>query len=347
MPSTDAPSTGGLWSLPAREIERLEEFMRGLCSGAEQLDPAGALACDHLASGGKRVRARLAVAAARALGARHDVMPWAAACELLHNASLVHDDIQDGDSLRRGRPSVWALHGTSVAVSVGDLMLMLPWSALELLSCDEAIRWRLARALASRAQAAARAQAVDIEINMALDTDWWLWRRAAEGKTGELLALPVEGAALLAGFPAAESRALGDVFRGLGLAYQLCDDLEDFQALARGDSRVDCDFRSGRINGVILEHLRLWPDDRDWLIGMVRARGRADLAPLVTRLAQCGVVEAILDRVAALTAKVRASALLRRSPALQALAVELAGAIDPDSGETSERGYVSFCFGLP
>jgi geranylgeranyl pyrophosphate synthase len=346
MRSPESVHSGSLWSLPAAEVTRVEEFMHALCL-AGQLDPAGAMASYHLEGGGKRVRARLALAAAQALEVPGDSVPWAAACELLHNASLVHDDIQDGDSVRRGRPSVWAMHGTSLAISVGDLMLMLPWAALDLLPCDDATRGRLARAIALRAQATARAQASEIEINSALKTDWWLWRHAAEGKTGELLALPVEGAGLLAGLPVSEARAMADAFRSLGLVYQLWDDLEDFQCLAAGDTVEGSDFRSGRVNGVLLEHLRLWPDDRGWLVGMLRARGEVNLAPLVTRLVQCGVEEAIVNRITVLTEKVRASEILRRFPGLQSLALELAGDLGRDRGGVPLDDYRFSCFGLP
>jgi geranylgeranyl diphosphate synthase, type I len=344
MRSANNGHSGGLWAIPTARMGRLEELMHRLCVNG-RLDPAGTLASHHLRSGGKRVRARLALVAAELLGFHEDVIAWAAACELLHNASLIHDDIQDGDRMRRDRPSIWATHGTSWAISVGDLMLMLPWVALNHLSCDEATRWRLARALASRAQATARAQAVEIEINSRYLTDWFLWRDTAEGKTGELLALPVEGAALLAGHTEKKCREISNAFRGLGLAYQLWNDLEDFQAHVTGDTGSD--LRSGRLNGVVLGHLRLWPDDRDLVVSLLRSHRDADIAALVARLIECGVVEGVIAQIAELTARVLASQALVALPALQSLALELAGDLGRLHGSSSSGEPRVMCYGLP
>jgi geranylgeranyl diphosphate synthase type I len=96
--------------------------------------PPGVLADiaeQHLQTGGKRLRARLALAATAALGGslQHGVL-WAAACELSHNATLIHDDLQDGDVQRRGHPTTWVRHGAAQAINAGDLLLMLPFLAL-------------------------------------------------------------------------------------------------------------------------------------------------------------------------------------------------------------------------
>jgi len=78
----------------------------------------------HLEAGGQRVRARLALHACEALGVVGDQAVRLAACvELLHNASLVHDDLQDKEKLRRGLPTVCAAFGPDVALCTGDLLL--------------------------------------------------------------------------------------------------------------------------------------------------------------------------------------------------------------------------------
>ena len=74
----------------------------------------------HMQSEGKRLRAILPLLVAEALGVDPGrVVPFAAACEMLHNASLVHDDLQDGDSIRRGQPAVWRKFGTPQAINLG------------------------------------------------------------------------------------------------------------------------------------------------------------------------------------------------------------------------------------
>jgi geranylgeranyl diphosphate synthase type I len=133
------------------QMERVEELMNDLATGDSQ-HRITVMVQDHLASGGKRLRASLALCATRALGGSPCAgVAWAAACEMLHNASLVHDDLQDGDTLRRGQPTVWSRYGAAQAVNVGDLMLMLPFLALEHGPIDDGVRWRLSRLLASGA----------------------------------------------------------------------------------------------------------------------------------------------------------------------------------------------------
>jgi geranylgeranyl diphosphate synthase type II len=107
---------------------------------------------DYPRRGGRMLRPSLCIATARAFGAaRDDAVRTAVALELLHNAFLVHDDVEDESDVRRGRPTLHALHGVDVAVNVGDTLTLLglralldnvtalgPWLALRVL--DEAER---------------------------------------------------------------------------------------------------------------------------------------------------------------------------------------------------------------
>ena len=130
--TVDAPDgfIGGGGLLDNRGLRAVEAKML-LLSAGESSDPAGEIAREHLLTGGRRVRARLALAAGEALGLRREnVVAWAAACELLHNATLIHDDIQDGDRTRRDVPTAWARHGVGQALNAGDLLLMLPFLAI-------------------------------------------------------------------------------------------------------------------------------------------------------------------------------------------------------------------------
>ena len=84
-------------------------------------------------TGGGRVRAKLGLEAAEILNL-DDPGRLACACgpELLHNASLVHDDLQDRDETRRGHPAVWRRFGPAAAISIGDLMISAPMRRLRL-----------------------------------------------------------------------------------------------------------------------------------------------------------------------------------------------------------------------
>src|ERR1044071_5182792 len=89
------------------------------------------LVSDYPRRGGRMLRPSLCLAAARAFGATdEDALNTAVAIELLHNAFLVHDDVEDESDTRRGRPTLNAQHGSAVAVNVGDALIFLGLRAL-------------------------------------------------------------------------------------------------------------------------------------------------------------------------------------------------------------------------
>jgi geranylgeranyl diphosphate synthase type I len=289
---------------------------------------AGTMAREHLAGGGKRLRARLALSATEALGGmRRGAIAWAAACEMLHNATLVHDDLQDGDTIRRGRPATWVRHGAAQAVNAGDLMLMLPFVALEHLAAPPSLRWPLAAALARHAADAARGQAAEMRLVAAGDVAWPAYRRAVAGKTAALFALPVEGAALLAGRGAARARALGEAFRGLGVLFQLQDDVLDLYG-DKGRGAPGSDLYEGKASALAVEHVALHPDDAPWLLGLLAlprgATPDTGVARAIERFREGGALRGVLRRIDAEARAVRAAPALRGEPALAALADELA-----------------------
>ena len=216
----------------------LNEFMLRLVRGDEsETDCATgpiAAASSVLSSGGHRVRARLAFHAGTALGLDSgDSMAISAAAELLHNASLVHDDLHDREKTRRGQPTVWSLYGDDMAVCTGDLLLSAAYAALaglktihllpELLAL---VHRRTLRVICGQcSELSTRGRQVD---SMAF------YEKMALAKSGALLSLPLEMAFLLA-----DKKAwLGEVreaAEGFGLSYQVMDDIADIESDAAGD----------------------------------------------------------------------------------------------------------------
>jgi geranylgeranyl diphosphate synthase type I len=265
----------------AAALARVEDLMRELAGGGPD-DPAGAVAAEHLEAGGGRLRARLALAATVALGGdAEEAVGWAAACELLHNATLVHDDLLDGDRTRRGRPAAWARHGAAQALVAGDLLLMLPWLALHWTETGPLRRWEAARALAWCASDVARCQAAELALRGSADVSWDAWRRIAAGKTGTLFRLPVLGAAVLCGRPAGEAERLSAPFEALGVWFQLRDDLLDLEG-TRGNPPGE-DLREGKPTALTVEHLALHPGDGAWIARLLRLPRGATPADEVRR----------------------------------------------------------------
>lgn len=282
----------------AEPLARVRHRMAEL-AGNRGDDPGARMLHDHLGSGGKQLRARLALAASDALGgSADDAIDWAAAVELLHNATLVHDDIQDGDRMRRGRPALWARYGTAQAINAGDLMLMLPFVALGRYPAE--LQATLVRILASYAEATARGQIRELALRQSVEQGWSDYLAAASGKTGTLFALPVRGAAAIAGLDSTRADAIGAAFASIGVLYQLQDDLLDlFDAKARGTEASD--LYQGRLTALVLAHFDLYPGDRDALLAFLAEpredKAESDVTHWKERLTHGGAAKHLLFRI--------------------------------------------------
>jgi geranylgeranyl diphosphate synthase, type I len=178
----------------------------------------------HMAGGGKHVRAGLVLLAAAAVGGTdQDAVAGAVAVELVHNYSLLHDDIIDGDRERRHRPTVWAQYGVGVAIVVGDALAAL---ALQVLLDDPTPRHvQAARLIAEGNQAMIGGQSADMvfEGRAAVTVDECL--AMERGKTGALLSAACAVGGVLGGGTGRQVDALAAYGDHLGVAFQAVDDL--------------------------------------------------------------------------------------------------------------------------
>ena len=306
--------------LLARVEARMTEF-----AGDRFADPGARMVHEHLGTGGKRLRARLALAACQALGGRPEyAVDWAAAVELLHNASLVHDDIQDGDRTRRGQPALWARYGSAQAINTGDLLLMLPFRLLRGYPAE--LQSALVQILAEYAESTARGQIRELALTASSDAGWSDYLRAVSGKTGTLFALPVRGAAELAGLTSDDAIRLALAFTSIGVLYQLQDDLLDlFDAKGRGSRGSD--IYEGRLSAVVLTHLDLHPKDADdvfSILGKPRDQTTAaDVSRTIDKFIAGGAARRLLHRIDSLASELLASDPLSASPDIQGVAGEL------------------------
>jgi geranylgeranyl diphosphate synthase type I len=286
----------------------VERFMDDLVERHAE-GTCAAMVREHLATGGKRLRAALALDAFRALGGQPaDAVAWAAACELLHNASLVHDDLQDGDRVRRGAPALWTTWGAHQAINAGDLMLMLPTLALEHLETSGERKWALAQCVARYAARTACGQSNEMSLRGDVLMDREAYVRSASGKTAGLFGMPVEGAALLAGRSVNEARRLARPFETLGLLFQVQDDVLDLFG-EKGRGEVGADVREGKISALAVAHVELHPEDRLWLASILRTpRERTSdeaVAEVIARFADGGALDVVLRRIRTLEESVR------------------------------------------
>ena len=197
----------------------------------------------HLSTGGQRIRAVLALHAGKCLGlSPKDTHTLAAACEVLHNASLIHDDLHDRDTHRRGQPSVWHKFGDEVAICAGDLLFSASYLALSQLA-DVASMPKLFALMHARIASAIRGQCADINRPkhgvITIDD----FKNIALTKLGALLSLPTELALVAAEQYLALARAL-DAAEAFAIAYQIHDDLIDVEADASRNTIKSVDTHS-------------------------------------------------------------------------------------------------------
>ncbi len=173
---------------------------------------------------GKGIRPTLALLSAEAAWADAEVgIPGATAVEAVHNFSLIHDDIIDGDRERHHRATVWVLFGVGPAIIAGDALETLAHQVL--LEASPATGAAASAALAEATAAMIAGQADDIAFEQRRDVSVEECMAMSAAKTGSLLGCASSLGAVLAGAPPATVGALRDYGRHLGLAFQAVDDL--------------------------------------------------------------------------------------------------------------------------
>lgn len=177
---------------------------------------------------GKRIRPLMVLLTCEAAGGDwHCALPAAAAVELIHNFSLIHDDIQDNSSLRRGRETVWKRWGIAQAINSGDAMFTLAHLALLRLEnwTSSEITVQAANILHTACLQLTKGQYLDLayesQARLPLE-DYW---KMVGGKTAALLSACTELGALVAQASYSRQEAYRDFGQLLGLAFQAQDDI--------------------------------------------------------------------------------------------------------------------------
>ncbi|MCA9537322.1 MAG: polyprenyl synthetase family protein [Myxococcales bacterium] len=192
-----------------------------------------------LFGGGKRVRPLLALLAAEATtGDAHDALPWAAAIEMIHTYSLVHDDLpaMDDDDERRGRPTCHIAFGEAHAILAGDALLTEAFGVLARANWPAERAIRLVRLAHEAAGSSGMIAGQVLDIGGAVRTLAQL-ETMQRLKTGALIRAACMGGAIAVGATAAQVEALAQYGAAIGLLFQITDDLLDAAQDAEGDGR--------------------------------------------------------------------------------------------------------------
>lgn len=178
---------------------------------------------------GKRLRPLLCLMACEAVGGEvEQALPAAAALEILHNFSLVHDDIEDGDETRRHRPTVWKIWGVPQAINVGDAMFSLAFAAIQRLPARRVTPQTTLAALrifTETCVALTEGQHLDMSFEQRSQVFVAEYLRMIQGKTAALIGASVAIGGLIGGAAAGADESLRRFGQLIGLAFQIQDDI--------------------------------------------------------------------------------------------------------------------------
>ena len=210
-------------ALVGEDISYLENCLASAC-----VDAPGRLSdvCGHIVgSGGKHVRPVLCLLAFRALRGEGPLpMDLAATCELLHDATLLHDDVIDEGDARRGKPTARVVYGNALSVLGGDYLLI---KTIETVSGrDPAFMEEYVNTL----KQLIKGELVQLQRRGSVDTSEMDYFRIIEGKTANLFRWSVYSGVLAAGADEKICRTMGNFGWHVGVAFQLMDDILDFTA---------------------------------------------------------------------------------------------------------------------
>jgi geranylgeranyl diphosphate synthase type I len=183
---------------------------------------------DPQAQRGKRLRPRILFAVAESEGASPEsAFGAAAAVEFLHNFSLIHDDIEDRDEVRHGRPTLWVRFGIPAALGAGDAMCALSYVTLLDGSAPlgDGRAAAMARCLFRAHHEMTQGQSYDIGFESAKSVTFEEYLTMIAGKTAAIFGASCELGALVAGADVERAAAYGRVGRSYGLAFQVRDDI--------------------------------------------------------------------------------------------------------------------------
>jgi octaprenyl-diphosphate synthase len=249
---------------------------------------------DHALVGrGKRLRPAL-VLLAGTFG-NYDLnrlVPLGAAIELLHTASLVHDDVVDGAMSRRGRPTTNSLYDNAITVLLGDYMFA---NAAEMVTRTGSLQVTRLFALALMKMTSGELDQDAAAFDVGKDIQHYLWRIG--GKTAALFANATEGGAVLADCDPGTVEALRSFGYNLGMAFQIVDDILDFSGdEAEMGKPVGSDLREGTLTLPALLLLERQPRDNPIKRYFTARRGREELLlEAISAVCDSGALDASMD----------------------------------------------------
>ena len=232
-----------------------------------------------LSHSGKQMRPMLALLIARACSGgmvTEASIRYAASSELLHNATLLHDDVADESEQRRGVPTIMSLMGPAVSVLVGDYWLV---KAMELILGDADSDTRVIKIFSKTLSDLAEGEMLQLQKAQKGDTDQEDYLRIIYNKTASLFEAACVSAAVSVGAPEQYEKAAKDYAVALGLALQIKDDIleQKITMPLLGAMKNASESEEGRVRGLVSDIVS-HPEYRDEIVEFVKSNGGLEYA---------------------------------------------------------------------
>lgn len=258
-------------------------------------------------AGGKRLRPMLTLAAARLCGYQgSDHVKLAATVEFIHTATLLHDDVVDESAQRRGRPTANLLWDNKSSVLVGDYLFARSFQLMV-----ETNSLRVLDILANAAATIAEGEVLQMTAATDLKTDESVYLKVVRGKTAALFSAATEVGGVIAGAPEAQVKALFDYGDALGIAFQIADDLLDYQGDAKATGKnVGDDFRERKLTLPVIKAVAQATDEERafWVRTIEKGKqAEGDLEQALSLMGKYGTLAATRADAQAWAAKARAA----------------------------------------
>ena len=280
---------------------RAKEMHGHIMSYLEEGDPENLVkAVRHYPeAGGKRMRPILAQVVAEAVGGKgKEAIPFGVCLEIIHNFTLVHDDVMDEDEVRRGRPAVHVLFDVPTAIIAGDALFARAFEILSEVEVDDASIRRLLKLTSRGVWLIAEGQQMDInnENNPAVTIDEYL--ETVERKTAVLFACASEGGAIIGGGTEDQIQAMHDYAISMGIGFQIWDDVLGITAdESKLGKPVGSDIRNGKRTLIVLHAIQKLtetdPEAREGLLKILgdQDAGDAEVNEAIALLERTGSIE--------------------------------------------------------
>jgi geranylgeranyl diphosphate synthase type I len=228
-------------------------------------------------AGGKKIRPALVLLTAEAVGGNIEgAYKTAAAVELIHTFSLIHDDIMDEDEMRRGKPSVHTMWGEPMAILAGDILFSLAFELVAQTQVDDVPASRVIKALNTVVDACIKiceGQACDMSFEEKFDVGESEYLNMIYKKTAALIAAATKSGAIIGGGTAEQVEALSQYGELIGMAFQIQDDyldvVSDEEELGKP---VGSDIVEGKMTLMVVHTLSVAsPEDKEELIFILKS----------------------------------------------------------------------------